>query len=106
MAHCEPQINTQTWVFKSDNTLTQSHSKRMCVTVRMTHVRYQGVVRAVTGSVSWALPLGFVTDFTGVGGGQEEDGGKDRKKGRSGRDESESQRGTSDILVKLIFIYH
>lgn len=39
----------------------------------------QRVVRAVTGSVSWALPFGFVTDFRGRGGGQEEDGGKERK---------------------------
>lgn len=40
---------------------------------------YQGVVRAVTGSVSWALQFGFVADCRGVGGGQEEDGGKERK---------------------------
>lgn len=37
------------------------------------------MVRAVTGSVSWALPFGFVADFRG-GGGQEEDGGNERGK--------------------------
>lgn len=58
-------------------------------------------MRAVTGSVSWALPFGFVTDFRGGGGRQ--DGGKERKKEE---EKSECQRGTSDILAKLIFIYH
>lgn len=108
MAHYKPQINAQTCAFKSEH-LTHTHTKPLYIhvcDVRMTHVPYQGVVRAVTGSVSWALPLGFVTDFRGGGGGQEEDGGKDRKKRRRGRDGSERQRGTSDILAKLIFIYH
>lgn len=58
------------------------------------------MVRAVTGSVSWALPFGFVADFRG-GGGQEEDGGNERgKKTRA--------RGAGGAHVtfwtKLIFI--
>ena len=40
------------------------------------------MVKAVTGSVSWALPFGFVADFRGRGG-QEEDGGNEREKTRA-----------------------
>lgn len=50
----------------------------VCTCVRV----YQGVVRAVTGSVSWALPFGFVTDFIEVGGEGERRmvGKRERKK--------------------------
>lgn len=81
MVHCKSQLNTETHTHRATGRALYSvHTVHVCV-VLMTHANvcvYQGVVRAVTGSVSWALPFGFVTDFRG-GGGQEEDGGKQKK---------------------------
>lgn len=57
------------------------------------------MVRAVTGSVSWALPFGFVADFRG-GGGQEEDGGNERGKKTRARG---AGGGTCDILDQIDF---
>lgn len=42
-------------------------------------------MRAVTGSVSWALPFGFVTDFRGGGEGQAADGKREKKQEEKAR---------------------
>lgn len=73
----------------------------VCVCVRTC----QSIERAVTGSVSWALPFGCVSDFRGERrGGQDNDGGRERKR-RSRRKKRRGAWVTFGHVDKVVINY-